>query len=144
MTNLKFNANAYSENPTKTIVQARNFSFIVDEPEALGGTDHGANPVEYLLGALAGCLNVVAHVVAKELGFKLNKLAIELEGDLDPARFLGFSKDNRAGYKALRVILKPDADTDQATLDNWLQIVKDRCPVSDNISNPTPIEIHLV
>lgn len=33
-------------------VKVRNFSFKIDEPEALGGTDNGANPVEYVLAAL--------------------------------------------------------------------------------------------
>ncbi len=33
-------------------VKVRNFSFKIDEPEALGGSDLGANPVEYVLGAL--------------------------------------------------------------------------------------------
>jgi len=61
---LKFSVKAESENPTKTIVEARGFKIIIDEPESLGGTNDGANPVEYVLGALAGCLNVVGHVVA--------------------------------------------------------------------------------
>ena len=44
---------------------------IVDEPEALNGTDEDANPVEYILAGFAGCVNVVGHLVAKELGFKI-------------------------------------------------------------------------
>ncbi len=33
-------------------VKVRNFTFKIDEPETLGGSDLGANPVEYVLGAL--------------------------------------------------------------------------------------------
>ena len=79
---VKFSVNAKSENPTKTVVETRGFKMIVDEPANLGGTDHGANPVEYVLAALSGCLNVVGHLVAKELGFNLIGLNINIEGIL--------------------------------------------------------------
>lgn len=140
---LKFSVKARSESPTKTIVETPAFKMIIDEPESLGGTNHGANPVEYVLGALAGCLNVIGHIVAKEMGFKLRGIQFELDGDLDPARFLGKSQDERAGYREIRVIIKPDADVDKETLEKWLEIAKDRCPVSDNIANATPVKIAL-
>lgn len=50
----KFKVSAKSENPTKTVVRARNFEMIIDEPKDLGGTGGGPNPVEYVLAALAG------------------------------------------------------------------------------------------
>ncbi|MDN5276325.1 MAG: hypothetical protein PWR01_290 [Clostridiales bacterium] len=144
MPDLKFRAKAYSENPTKTVVEARGFKIIIDEPESLGGTNAGANPVEYLLAALAGCINVVAHVVAKEMGFELRGLEIDLEGDLNPARFMGKSTADRAGYKEIRVNIKADTDADAETLSKWLDAVEDRCPVSDTLSNGTPVKISLV
>ena len=143
MASIKFIAHAENENTTKTIVTARNFKMIVDEPENLGGTNKGANPVEYLLAALAGCLNVVGHLIAKEMGFALNGLVIELEGDLDPAKFMGKSNQNRAGYSNIRVVIKPDTDAGQAVLEEWLKRIEIRCPVSDNISNSTPLEFSL-
>ena len=143
MSDLKFTARARSESPAKTIVEARGFKIIIDEPESLGGSDHGANPVEYILGALAGCLNVVGHLIAKELDFTLRGLELELEGDLNPERLFGTSLENRAGYNEVRVKITPDADADQELLTKWLDIVKERCPVSDNIANPTPVSITL-
>ena len=140
---LKFSASAVAESGTKTIVTTRGFSIIVDEPESLGGTDAGANPVEYMLAALAGCLNVVGHVVAAEMGFTLRGLDISLEGDLDPAKFLGQPSQGRAGYTGIKVAMKPDADAEAATLDQWLKTVESRCPVSDNITNATPVFLTL-
>lgn len=49
-----FKVSAKSENPTKTVVRARNFEMIIDEPKNMGGTDGGPNPVEYVLAALGG------------------------------------------------------------------------------------------
>ena len=108
MADLKFRVKAHSENPTKTIVKARGFEIIVDEPADLGGTDHGANPVEYVLAAYAGCLNVMAHICAKELGFELRSIKIDLSGTLNPARLFGQSFEERAGYKEITVTMRPD------------------------------------
>ncbi|MFW6035644.1 MAG: OsmC family protein [Halothermotrichaceae bacterium] len=140
----KFSVKAESKSPTKTVVKARNFEIVIDEPENLGGTDEGANPVEYVLGALSGCLNVVAHMVAKEMDFTFDNLKINLEGELNPARLYGKSTEERAGYKEIRVNISADTDADQETLDKWLAAVEDRCPVSDNLNNATPVKINLV
>ncbi|HOP09878.1 MAG TPA: OsmC family protein [Oscillospiraceae bacterium] len=143
MPNIKFGVTAKSENNTKTVVTTRGFTMTIDEPESLGGTNGGANPVEYLLAALSGCLNVVGHLVAGEMGFRLNGLEIDLQGDLDPAKFTGQSTSGRAGYNDIRVTLMPDTDANQETLDKWLKTVESRCPVSDNIANPTPLHLML-
>lgn len=143
MPELKFNATAKSESSTKTVVQTDCFKMTIDEPPGLGGTNEGANPVQYLLAALAGCLNVMGHIVAKEMGFTLRCLDIHLDGDLDPAKLFGKSNEKRAGYSEIRVTIKPDTDADQATLKKWLATVEERCPVSDNLKNPTPVLIKL-
>jgi len=64
---LTFKVSGHSENNTKTIVNARNFKLVIDEPESLGGNNEGATPVEFLLAALVGCLTVVGNLVAKEM-----------------------------------------------------------------------------
>jgi len=143
MATLKFGIKAHSENPTKTVVEARNFKIIVDEPKNLGGTDDGPNPVEYVLAAFAGCLNVVGHLVAREMDIPLRGIEIEMEGDLDPAKFMGKDTEERAGYKEIRVSLKPDADAEEETLQAWMTAVKARCPVSDNLANATPVKVTL-
>lgn len=143
MSTLKFSVEAQSVNSTQTKAKARSFEMTIDEPQSLGGTDQGANPVEYLLASLSGCLNVVGHLIAKEMDFTMRGIAISLEGELDPAKFMGKTTAGRAGYTSVQVTLKPDCDADQATLQKWLQAVESRCPVSDNIGNATPLQIKL-
>lgn len=144
MKDLQVNIKAHSENATKTVVNARNFQMTIDEPQNLGGTNVGANPVEYVLGALSGCLTVVGHLVAKEMGFTLRSMDMEMNGNLNPARFMGKSKNERAGFKAIEVKINADADADEETLKKWVQQIEDRCPVSDNLSHETPINISAV
>jgi len=100
-----------------------------------------ANPVEYLLAGFAGCLNVVAHLVAREQGIDLKSLKISVDGDINPARLLGLSSDDRAGFQSLRVHLIPDTDATPVAIKKWLETVEDRCPVRDNLANHTPLHI---
>ena len=141
MSDLKFSVSGESTSETKFEGNTRQFTVTVDEPEALGGTDDFPNPVEYILAGFAGCVNVVGHVVAKELGFTLDGLKIEVDGELNPNRFLGTSNDERAGFKSIKLNLIPETDASIETLAKWLEIVEDRCPVKDNLQNSTPVSI---
>jgi uncharacterized OsmC-like protein len=141
MSDIKFRTKAVSLNPTKTKVKARNFEILVDEPQDLGGTNEGANPVEYLLASYAGCLNVMGHLVAKELDFELKGMEIDLAGSLNPARLFGQSNEERAGYKEIQVTLKPQCEADEQTLEKWQAAILDRCPVGDNLKNTTEVVV---
>ncbi|MFP4529728.1 MAG: OsmC family protein [Halodesulfurarchaeum sp.] len=138
---VSFSISAESRTETHTVVEARDFTFSVDEPTDLGGTNAGPNPVEYLLGALAGCLNVVGHTVAAEMGIEMRNIDVEIEGDLDPRKFMGQSEDPRAGYQQVSVSLAVETGADDEQLETWLETVEKRCPVSDNIANPTPVSL---
>lgn len=139
----RFAVSAASESETKTVVEARDFEFVVDEPSALGGTNAGPNPVEYLIGAWAGCLNVVVHTVAEERGIDLENVELEIQGTLDPRKFLGAAEDVRAGYQELDVTISVESDAGQDALDALSETVEERCPVGDNIGNPTPTDVSI-
>lgn len=141
MSDLIFKVSGESTSSAQFVAKARNFRLIVDEPENLGGTDEDANPVEYILAGLAGCLNVVGHLVAKELGFTIKKLKIEVSGSLNPNKLFGNSNAERSGFKEIKLNLIPDTDADINLLVKWLKIVEDRCPVNDNLTNKTPVKI---
>lgn len=137
---LNFKVNGKSVGLTKYQGTARKFELIVDEPESLGGEDSGPNPVEYLLAGYAGCLNVVFNLVAKELDIQINKLEINVSGDINPERFLGVSSEERAGFKSIVVDAKLETNADSEKEQLLIQSVKERCPINDNLVNPTPIK----
>lgn len=139
-----FSATGKVVSPTRLEVSARQFTLTIDEPPNLGGEDAGANPVEFVLAALMGCLNVVIHTVAKEKGVEVRSLALSAEGDLDPAGFMGKDDSVRAGYQEIRLEVIIDADADEATVREIAEISKKRCPVSDNLANVTPVSIDTV
>ncbi|PKP29007.1 MAG: osmotically inducible protein C [Bacteroidetes bacterium HGW-Bacteroidetes-18] len=101
-------------------------------------------PVEYILAGYAGCLNIVGGIVAKELNIKIKSLQIEISGALDVNKYLGAPTEERAGFQAIEVTVKPISDASPEVLKKWITIVESRCPVQDNLFNRTPISLNLV
>lgn len=140
---MESNVNAESKNPTKVEVNVRGYRFEIDEPEAHGGTGSAPTPVEYELGALTGCFNVVAHVVAKEMGVNIESLEINASGELNPAKFQGEETEERAGFQHIEMDIEVESDADEETERELFEKVEARCPVRDNISHETPVELKL-
>lgn len=136
---LKFSIESKSVSPARTEIETRGFKLIVDEPEELGGTNQAPNPVEYILAGYAGCINVVAHITAKEFNIDLKDLKISIDGDLNPARLFGQSYQDRAGYQTINVQLHTNSTIDQQVKSKWLKEIENRCPVNDNLRNTTPV-----
>ncbi|EPJ46016.1 MAG: hypothetical protein OFPII_23560 [Osedax symbiont Rs1] len=143
MSDIKFSVLGYSESSARIAVKARDFNIIIDEPASFGGEDKGPNPVEYLLSSIVGCLNVTGHLVAEEMGFTIKNLQIKASGSLNPARLFGKETSDRTGFKGIDIELLVDADTDATTLQQWLQKIELRCPVSDNLAHDTPTALSL-
>ncbi len=143
MSSITYSVKGRNESATRFVASARQFQLIIDEPEESGGTDQAPNPVEYLLAAYAGSLNVMAHIVADELNITLRSLDIEIEGDLDLSRVFGKPTVNRPGYQDIRVKITPDTDATARELEVWVETLESRCPIFDNLMNPTPISIEV-
>lgn len=65
----------------------REFTWLIDEPRQLGGTNHAPNPQEYLLSGLGACLMVGFAVGATVTGIQLETLEVEVHATLDLAGF---------------------------------------------------------
>jgi uncharacterized OsmC-like protein len=119
--------------------RARPFVMDADEPDVLLGKDRGANPVEFVLHALAACLttSVVYHAAAR--GIEIGAFETELDGDLDIQGMLGLSPTIRKGYQQIRVRFKVQSEGDADTLRDLCQF----SPVFDIVSNPVPVSIEM-
>jgi len=124
---------------------SRNKPFVIDEdePPVLLGEDHGANPVEFALTALAGCLttSLVYHAAAK--GIKIDSVESRLEGDLDLRGFLGLDDSVRNGFENISVKFKIKADASEEVLEELCRLAQKRSPVFDIISNSVPVSVGL-
>ena len=112
---------------------------IIDQPEGMGGKDEGANPMEYQLFALGGCLGTIAAIIARQERIDLRDLSVEMEGDFDTDYLLGKTKEGRAGFTAIRVWVAIDADMTLDEKKAFFKRVDERCPISDNLINDTKI-----
>ena len=116
------------------------FELVAGEPVVMGGEDKGANPVEHLLHALAGCLttSLICHAAVR--GIRIDELESELEGDIDLRGFLGLSQDVRKGYRNIRVKFK--IKTDEEDLGK-LKALTRFSPVFDVVSNGTSVDVQM-
>lgn len=124
---------------------ARKESFVLekDEPEILLGTDTGANPVEYTLAALAGCLTTTLVFHAAAQGIRIEEIESELEGDTDLRGFLGLDESVRNGFSRIRVSFKIKADAPAEKLRELVELAQNRSGVFDMLSSGVPISVNL-
>lgn len=123
-----------------TTVRAGKHTFIVDEPAALAGDDAGTSPVEYALGALAGCQVVVYRLYAQQLGITFDEITIKAEADLDAARLFGADESVRAGFSEVRLDIQLSGPETDERYEELRQAVDAHCPVLDIVQNPTPVK----
>jgi uncharacterized OsmC-like protein len=116
--------------------------FDLDEPPVLLGKNVGANPVEYLLAALSGCLttSMIAHAAAK--GIEIRSVESRYEGDLDLRGFLGISEDVPVGYQDIRVYFKIDADIPEEQKEELIRMAQKYSPVFNTITKSAPVSVH--
>jgi uncharacterized OsmC-like protein len=107
------------------------------------GTDQGANPVEYALATLNGCLttSLIYHAAAQ--GIKIDEVESTLSGDLDLQGFLGMSEKVRNGYEKIKVSFRVKSDAPSEKIRELVDLAQKRLPVFDIVSHPTPVEASL-
>lgn len=117
--------------------------FEIDEPPILCGSNQGANPVEYLLVALSGCLttSMIAHAAAR--GIEIKKVESRYEGELDLQGFLGISEEVPVGYKSIHVYFKIEADISDDQKEDLIRMAQKYSPVFNSIAKPVPVSVLL-
>lgn len=120
------------------------WEFTNGEPPVLLGANEGANPVEFLLHALAGCVTTTTVVHATARGIRVNRIATKLVGDLDLQGFLALDPSVPVGYRQIRILMDIDADCSDAELDDLLSFAKDHSPVCNTITRPVPVTLERV
>ncbi|HVM34799.1 MAG TPA: OsmC family protein [Actinomycetota bacterium] len=115
-----------------------------DEPAVLLGTDAGPNAVELVLAALGFCYSVGFVYNAAALGYELEDLTYEVEGDLDLRNFVGIADGPRPGFTEIRVKGRARAkNASPDELEKLCRYVQDTSPVKDVLANPVPVKTSL-
>jgi uncharacterized OsmC-like protein len=121
--------------------RATPFEFTNGEPPVLLGNNEGANPVEFLLHALAGCVTTTFVLHAMARGITIREMSTELKGDIDVQGLLGLDDGVPAGYEQISIQMDVKADCSDEELDDLLHYTQQHSPVCNTVCRPVPVVI---
>lgn len=120
------------------------FEFTNGEPPVLLGDNEGANPVEFVLHALAGCVTTTTVLHAAARGIRIERLSTELVGTLDLQGLLALDDSAQVGYRAIDIKMDIEADCSDEQLDELLAFARDHSPVCNTVCRPVPVTVSRV
>ncbi len=129
---------------TKAESEIRNFKVSMDEPLDLGGTDTAPNPVEMVLAALGSCLVVGYSLNAAMLGIELQKIEIDMEGDIDLPGFFGLPSEIQPGFTTIKVKVFLNSAASLEQLEEVHKRVISTSPVGLTLTKNVTLDIELV
>jgi uncharacterized OsmC-like protein len=122
----------------------RPFVFTNGEPPVLLGHNEGANPVEFLLHALAGCVTTTTVLHAAARGIRIESISTELAGDIDLQGLLALNDSVSPGYRQIRVRMAIEADCSDEELDELLRFSQEHSPVCSTVCRPVPVIVERI
>ena len=120
------------------------FEFVNGEPPVLLGGNEGANPVEFLLHAVVGCLTTTLVVHATARGIRIENISTSLEGEIDMRGLLNLDPSVPVGYEQIRIKMDVAADCSDEELDELLQFARNHSPVTQTVCRPVPVVVQRV
>jgi uncharacterized OsmC-like protein len=120
------------------------FEFVNGEPPVLLGNNEGANPVEFLLHALAGCVTTTFVLHAAARGIRIESISTQMEGDIDLRGLLGLDDSVFPGYEEIRMKMDIEADCSSEELDELLAYTQKHSPVCNSVCRPVPVVVERV
>jgi putative redox protein len=116
----------------RTVLEARTHSFVADEPRALGGSDEGPTPYEYLLGAVASCTVITLRMYADRKGWSLESATVALRTARSHERDCEQCEVNEVGIPQIERQVELTGSLSAEQRQRLLQIA-DRCPVKQTL-----------
>lgn len=121
------------EGPLTQAVMVGRHTLRADEPEALGGSDAGPTPHQYLLAALGACTAMTVRMYARRKGWPLEHVEVHLRH--------GRLSDENAELISREITLTGALDEGQRT--RLLEVAK-KCPVHRTLTGDLRIVTGLI
>jgi uncharacterized OsmC-like protein len=119
---------------------SRSFSWKVDEPRQLLGTNHAANPQEYLLSGLGACIVMSFIAGASARGIQIETLSVDVEADLDLRGFLGLESNKPTGLSHIRYHIAVSGDATPEQFEELRRHALARSPNANTIRDGVPMD----
>ena len=138
-----FRSTSHLVDGLKCEVRSGDHSMTIDEPEMLGGTNQGPNPVEVVLSALGACQEITYRLYADKMEIPVTGVEVEVLGEIDLCGFFAVDDNVRPGYTDIMANVKIESTASDEDIQRLIEAVDAHCPVLDIISNSTPIKINV-
>jgi len=115
----------------RTEVSVNGHDFVADEPVALGGTDAGPTPLDYLAAAVGSCTAMTVRMYANRKGWPLDDVRVTMHH----GRVAGAAPS--ASYRLEKSLELVGDLTDEQR--ERLHDIADRCPVKLAVERGIPI-----
>ena len=120
------------------------FVFTNGEPPVLLGANEGANPVEFLLHALAGCVTTTTVLHAAARGIRIESISTRMSGRIYLQGLLGLDPAVSPGYESIDIDMKIEADCSDEELEDLLGFARNHSPVCNTVCRPVPVTLRRV
>ena len=120
-------------------VTARAHNFVIDEPTALGGTDAGPTPYEYLLGALSGCTAMTLRLYANRKGWPLESVEVKMRTSRSHEVDCENCEKTAVGITRIERKVEMHGPLTDEQKQRLLEIA-DRCPVKQTLERGIKVE----
>lgn len=118
----------------QVMTEAGGFKILFDEPEKMGGTNQGINPMSALLSVLGACQAIVASMFAKQFKIEYSDFHLEVEGDMD-MRGIMQKAEVRTGFQEIRFKMHFKSNNTKQELEEFAKFIEKNCPISDSLAH---------
>ncbi len=115
-------------------------TFVLDEPESVGGEGAGPDPYTLLLAALGGCTSMTVMMYARRKGWKLERVLVKLSQQRVHSKDCHDCDSNADGilHRIERSVML-EGDLDEAQRERLMEISR-MCPVHKTLTAPIVIK----
>ena len=124
-----FAVEAVSTGHCRVEARARHHTVVIDEPEIRGGSDSAATPLETMLSSYLAYLNVIAHLVADEMGIAIDALSMSLDAAFDTAG-VGTTTPTTLPFPEIALTMNVTTGASDEALARLRADLEKRCPVT--------------
>lgn len=126
----------------KTESQVGSHPLVIDEPKEMGGTDAGPNPLDTFLATLGACQEITYAAYASVMGLKLDKIVVEVKGDIDLKGLFGIG-DTKPAFSKINYVTRIISPEPEEKIRQLVTAVEAHCPILDTIKSPISVEGHV-
>ncbi len=126
-------------NSLRTEVTANGYALVADEPVALGGTDTGPTPYDYLLAALGSCTAMTVRMYADRKGWPLESVLVRMKHGKIHAKDCEECETENGRVDRIELELELEGPLEEQQRRRLVE-VSEKCPVHRTLDSEVLIE----